>query len=128
MLAPYELPSIRISRLMYDTLPLFWTVDPPVPAFPQSAFVRHEWDRNGVLTDGKEFFGGSDEVALQKLEKQLGTASMMTRWREANPQLAGTDEDCVVKTIKRIRELIGPEAGDKITVGSGPVVLLFNRS
>lgn len=112
---------------MYDRLPLPWTVDPPVPAFPESDFVRLEWDRGGVLTDGADFFVGSREVSLEALEKGLGTSSMVTRWREAHPELAHTDEDCVVKTIRRVREALGPEAGDKIRAGAATVILLFKR-
>ncbi|KAL1963017.1 hypothetical protein VTN77DRAFT_8765 [Rasamsonia byssochlamydoides] len=128
ILQPYKLPPNRPSRDMYDNLPLPWTVDPPVAAFPESGFVRHEWDRNGVLTDGADFFGGSREVSLQQLERALATANMVTRWREAHPELANTDEDCVVKTIRQIRQIIGPDAGDKIRVGGAVVILLFKRA
>ncbi|KAL1983787.1 hypothetical protein VTN96DRAFT_9873 [Rasamsonia emersonii] len=126
-LEPYMLPPNRLTRDMYDHLPLPWNVDPPVPAFPESEFVRHEWNRDGVLTDGEDFFCGSREVSLEVLERVLGTGSMVTRWRDAHPELAHTDEDCVVKTIRRVREALGPESGDKIRAGVATVILLFKR-
>lgn len=127
ILGPYQMPGNRMTREMYDTLPLPWQVDPPVPEFPESGFTRREWDRDGVLTDGVDFFGGTEELSLAELEKGLGTASMVTRWRDAHPDIANTDRDCVVKTIRRIRELVGPDAGDKIKGHGSTVILLFKR-
>jgi hypothetical protein len=74
VLAPFELPPNRLSRDMYDNLPLPWNVTPPVTAFSESDFVRYEWDCNG-----NEFFGQSEEVSLDDLGRTLPTASMVTR-------------------------------------------------
>ncbi|PYH93994.1 hypothetical protein BO71DRAFT_450354 [Aspergillus ellipticus CBS 707.79] len=131
-LGPYTLPQNRLSRDMYDALPLPWTVSPAVPKFPEADFVRHEWDRDGVLTDGKEFFSGGGETTVDGLERGLGTASMVTRWREANPWLVGTERDCVRVVMGRVREAIGGAGvgGDgevKLRTGMGTVVLLFKR-
>jgi hypothetical protein len=94
LLAPYELPANRLSRDMYDSIPLPWDVSPPIISFPQSSFVRNEWDRDGILSNGEDFFGGTEQVSLDKLEAGLSTASMVTRWRAAHPELVGTSEDC----------------------------------
>ncbi|UJR12206.1 hypothetical protein I4U23_016383 [Adineta vaga] len=72
ILTPFELPSNL----------------PPVTAFSPSDFVRYEWDRNGILNDGNSFFGDTEECFLDDLEKKLSTASIVTRWREANPEEA----------------------------------------
>ncbi|KAF5862067.1 hypothetical protein ETB97_012214 [Aspergillus alliaceus] len=76
-------PEIRYL-LISTTLPLPWSVDPAVTAFPASDFVRVESERDGIPSDGKIFFIGKD-TTVDELEQRLGTASMVTRWREANP-------------------------------------------
>jgi hypothetical protein len=92
-----------------------------------------EWDRDGILSDGKEFFGGeSKKITLAELAKSLDTASMVTRWREAHPELVGADNDCVRETMDEVRRALG-ESGEignedvSIKVGSGTVLLLFKR-
>ena len=125
VLSPFELPHNRLSRDMYDNLPLPWNVTPPVTAFLPSDFVRYEWDRDGILSNGNEFFDQTEEGSLDDLEKGLSTASMVTRWRDANPELAGTEKDCVRETIKELREALGGE--ETFIQGSGTVILLFKK-
>ena len=110
---------------MYDNLLLPWDVVPPITAFPRSGFVRHEWDRNGILSNGNKFFGQSEEGSLDELERGLSTSSMVTRWRNSNPELAATEQDCVRETMKELKKaLIGQET---FIQGSGTVILLFKK-
>jgi hypothetical protein len=125
VLAPFELPPNRLSREMYDNLPLPWDVVPPITAFPQSGFVRHEWDRDGILSNGNTFFGQSEEGSLDELERGLSTSSMVTRWRNANPELAATEKDCVRETMKELREALNGQ--ETFIQGSGTVILLFKK-
>lgn len=127
MLKPSELPSNRISRNLYDELPLPWTVDLPLLSFSESGFTSFEWDRDGILTDGMDFLNG-DDVTIDDLEKSLNTASMVTRWREANPELAGTEHDCVKVTIGEIRRAMGISQGGSIRTVNGVAILLFKRN
>lgn len=111
---------------MYDNLPLPWQCDPAVSAFAQDNFVRKEWDRDGKLSDGKGFFGiPGDATTLQRLEAGLDTASMVTRWREAHPDIAGTEKDCVRETITNLRKALGGQ--ESFTAGSATVLLLFRK-
>jgi hypothetical protein len=126
-LAPYELPANRLSRDMYDNLALPWTIPTPVANFSEREFVKHEYDREGVLSNGISFFGGGTESSLDDVEKGLGTASMVTRWREANPDLAGTDKDVVRQFITEMRNALGP-GQDTVLQGSGTVILLFKKT
>lgn len=110
---------------MYDQLPLPWDVTNPVTAFPMSSFVRREWDRDGILSNGNTFFGQHQETSLDELERGLSTSSMVTRWRNANPPLAGTEKDCVRVTMQELRKaLYGQET---FIEGSGTVLLLFKK-
>lgn len=126
VLKPYELRPNRLSYNLYDDLPLPWNVDPPVSAFPKSEFVRCEWDRNGVPREGNGFFVGK-ETTLDDLEKSLSTASMVTRWRAANPILNGTEDDCVKAAMREIRKVLGIHSSETLNVGNSCVLLLFKR-
>ena len=141
---------------MYDDLPLPWTVEPVVAEFPfptkhngddtedaptsntipnngekslpNLTFIRKEWNRNGALTtETQDFFRGHIRQSLEELARGLGTASMVTRWREVNHVRvqAGEVEDCVDMTIRKMREAMGGR--DWIDGGSGTVVLLFKK-
>jgi trans-aconitate 3-methyltransferase len=127
VLAPHELPPNRLSRDMYDNLPLPWTISNPVTAFPRERYVRLEWDREGVLSNGETFFGSSEEAPIDDLLKGLGTASMVTRWREANPELAGTEKDALTLYGARLREALG-SGQTTLSTGSGTVILLFKKA
>ena len=127
VLAPYETPSNRLSRDMYDNLLLPWTVSPPVAAFNPQFFTRKEWNRDGRLEgDGVFLMSRGESTSLESLERALGTASMVTRWRKDHPELVGTDRDCVTVTISKIREALG---GPEECMQSGATALLmFKKS
>jgi hypothetical protein len=127
VLEPYSMPGNRMSHNMYDDLPLPWAVTPPVPEFPQELYVRREWDRGGVLSNGKSFFGGGQATTVERAIEMLGTASMVTRWREAHPELVGTKQDAVVQLGERLRAALGP-GETSVTMGAGIVVLLFKKA
>ncbi|KUJ22537.1 S-adenosyl-L-methionine-dependent methyltransferase [Mollisia scopiformis] len=125
-LAPYTQPGNLLSMNMYDDLPRPWTVSPPVKDFPESKYIKHDWDRDGKLSDGKDFFGGGEKSTLKEIEAGMGTASMVTRWRAANPELVGTDKDVVKVFIKDLKEALGGQ--DWVERGSGTTIMLFKKS
>lgn len=131
VLAPYELTPNRISRDLYRNLAMPWdgSISPPVECFPRDLFVRKEWDVDGILSNGDDFFGGSRETTLHALEASLGTASMVTRWREAHPDKPGTEEDCVRATMKSVREAMGlaPDGDATIRVSGATALLMFKK-
>ena len=124
-LGPYELPGNRLSRDLYDDLLLPWNCNPPVDGFSKSEFTRLEWDRDGKLSDPEHFFLGDKVTTIEKMQKQLGTSSLVTRWREAHPQLAGTEQDVVVKMAREMREVMG---GEELVYGSSCALLLFKKA
>lgn len=111
---------------MYDNLPLPWNVTPPVKDFPQSEYVKHDYDREGVLSNGVDFFGEGSFTTLDEESKGLSTASMVTRWRAANPESVGTDKDAVKVFIRELKEVLGGQ--DWILRGTGTAILLFKKS
>jgi hypothetical protein len=133
ILGSYENPSIKLSRNMYDELPMPWTLNPPVLAFPAESHVRFEWNRGGKIEDGEtDFFDESKEISLKGLSDNLGTASMVTQWRKANPQAIKAGRDCVDITIRNMAAAMGFEQGNIsdvfIRVGSATSLLLLTRS
>jgi hypothetical protein len=125
-LAPYALPGNLISMNMYDDLPLPWNVSPPVSDFPESKFMTLDYDREGVLSNGVSFFSDGEKEYLDDIEGGLSTASMVTRWRAANPDLVGTDKDVIKLFIRELRKALGGEQ-DWVLRGSGTAILLFKK-
>jgi hypothetical protein len=133
ILAPYVLEPNRISRELYTSLPLPWDCKPPVDAFDEPSFFRHEWDVGGKLSNGEDFFGGTSETNLAQLGQALGTASMVTRWREANekkPEIH-RERDCVEVTIEELAKAMGVEPGKEgvavIKTGGATVLLMLKK-
>jgi hypothetical protein len=126
-LAQYSAPGNILSMNMYDDLPLPWTIPAPVTVFPESSFVKHDFDRDGVLSNGVSFFSGGSTHTIDEVEKGLSTASMVTRWRAAHPDLAGTDKDVVKTYIKEMFEVL-PADPPKVLTGGATAILLFKKS
>ncbi|KAF2723470.1 S-adenosyl-L-methionine-dependent methyltransferase [Polychaeton citri CBS 116435] len=113
MLKPHDTPGNILSRNAYEGIGLPWTLSPAISGFDEASFTRRDWDRHGVpsaapLADGTPgpFLFGEVET-LDHLEKGLAAASMVVRWRKANPEKAGTEQDAVRMTIARLREALG---------------------
>ena len=124
-LAPYELPGNRLTRDGYDNLPLPWTIEPPVQGFSRAGFNRMEWDRDGHLSDPDHFFLGEMRMTVKQAQKHLGTSSSITRWREAHPGKAGTEEDVVAIFTREMKELLG--AKEEVVVGRSCHLLMLKK-
>ncbi|KAF4339286.1 trans-aconitate 3-methyltransferase [Fusarium beomiforme] len=124
----YMLPGNLMVRDLYRDLPLPWTLDSPVPAFEQSSFVRKEWC-TGPDSE-TQLFEHSPPANLDMLEMALGTASPVTRWREAHPEAVGTEDDVVRRIRRRIEKILndaGVEKGKEMLTGDMTGVLLLVR-
>jgi trans-aconitate 3-methyltransferase len=118
----FHVQGNRLTRGMYLDLPLPWQVDPPNAAFDEKTFFRKEWNRDGKLEPGEaDFFLGRENMTVDLLVKGLATSSSVTRWREANPEKAGTDEDCVKIMGRRMKEALKEVGADENGVFKGGV-------
>jgi SAM-dependent methyltransferase len=114
-LRPYFEPGNLLTRGRYADLPLPWTLDPPVAGFDKSDFFRKNWDL------AEKFFVTQPDVPLDMFEKVIGTMSPVTRWREANPDAAGTEKDVVKvyrRAIERHLHAAGVEEGKETVRGA----------
>src|SRR4051794_41170421 len=78
-----------------------------------------------ILSNGNTFFGQGEETSLDELERGLATSSMVTRWKDANPELAKTEKDYVRETIRELKKGLGGQ--ETFIKGSGTVILLFKK-
>ncbi|KAJ4424451.1 hypothetical protein N0V82_000973 [Gnomoniopsis sp. IMI 355080] len=128
-------PGNLLAHDLYATLPMPWTISPPEPAFPESLFRRKtfgmsEEEAEGQI-DGEGFYTVAAEFDLDTVEMMLATASPVTRWREANPEKASTEED-IVRSMRRTMEKLLWEAGvDKgqelVRPGIAGVLLMLKK-
>lgn len=128
LLKDYMLLGNRLPNDLYVELPLPWTIATPVPEFDKATFLRKEWNTDDGSEPGDEFFAQPQiPLDLDTLEKVLGTASPVIRWREAHPEAVGTDHDVVREIrlkIERILHEAGVEKGKEILKGGVSGVLL----
>ncbi|GKT64684.1 methyltransferase domain-containing protein [Colletotrichum tofieldiae] len=109
-LVPYMVHGNHVGEALYATLPLPWTLEKPVTEFDESTFFRRDWNKDGVLTPGDEYFLAQQVFGLNDIEKFLETVSPVARWREAHPDAIGTERD-VVKMLRKEIETLLSEAG-----------------
>ncbi len=132
MLSPYFHAGNVLTRNAYETLPLPWTIEGFESSFEKGSFVRKDWDRHGVPSAPDKADGTPgpymmyEDVQLTYLERGLGTASAVIRWRDANPTKAHTEEDPVAITMKRLRERSG--GSESLLISPSVSLLLMRRT
>ncbi|KAF2016822.1 S-adenosyl-L-methionine-dependent methyltransferase [Aaosphaeria arxii CBS 175.79] len=112
-LRPYYARGNLLTRSRYRDLELPWTLAQPVSEFDESKFVRKE--------DNKEYYAGNSDIDMDTLERIMSTASPVTRWRQANPELVGTSKDVLAVLRREIEQLLqqaGVEKGHERVKGS----------
>lgn len=124
---PHYLQGNLLVRDGYRSLPLPWSQKNPVAEFDEESFVRREW---GVDED---FFIGIPEGNMDVFELTMGSQSAYVRWKEANPDVAGTADD-VLKVLRHEIEQIlrdaGAESGKERVKGAvrGILILIKKRA
>ncbi|TDZ66054.1 Trans-aconitate 3-methyltransferase [Colletotrichum trifolii] len=130
-LVPHMAPGNFLGETSYEDLPLPWTLENPIAAFDESTFFRKDWNKDGYVGEGEDFFLGQNIWDMESIEKIMGTVSPVTRWREAHPDLAGTERDVVVMLRRQIESLLheaGVEEGkEKIVTGVAAVLLMVKK-
>lgn len=132
ILKDYHSSGTLITRSAYRNLDLPWTVSPPILEFAEKDFVRVDWDKDGIpsapaMEDGTPGpFLKDEEIRLEDLEKGMGSASSVIRFRAANPELAGTEQDPVVRTISKMREAMSGR--ESLGLRPSTHLLLLRRS
>ncbi len=94
--------------------------------------MRRDGDRDGIPSapaaeDGRPGpFLFDREVRVEELERGFGTASSVIRYREANPEVAGGEEDVVVVAGRKLGEAVGGEG--RVRVIPSTHLLLMRRT
>jgi len=106
--------------------------------FNRDAFVRKELPREGLAAAG----GDSDTAKAvakdplapsiwQRVENLLNTFDPVTRWRQAHPELVGTEKDCVkmliAETVEAVKDGKANISFRNLLPGRTTVVLLVKR-
>ena len=143
-LAPYELPGNRLTRELYVNLGMPWECLDRVAdeesalkgllnEFDEKNFVRLEFNKDGNVPAGESFFGGKRRIDFQTIKAELGTASPITRWREAHQEKLekGEIEDITETLARQAKEILDevPEGKGRnwVEMGSAVVVLIVKK-
>ncbi|KAK4549158.1 hypothetical protein LTR36_007616 [Oleoguttula mirabilis] len=132
-LADYMAEGNKLTRGGYEQLPLPWSSsnnEPSSGLFDETSFQRRDWDRDGVpsapaLADGTPgpFLLGKSRTMEQAIAT-MSSSGPVIRWRQAHPEKAETEEDPLMVTEKRLREIM--DGADEL-VGSPSCSLLLMR-
>jgi ubiquinone/menaquinone biosynthesis C-methylase UbiE len=123
-LKPFMEPGNLLTRELYTTLPLPWTLAEPVEEFEEKSFYRKEYGE-----DSEEFIEREGRIVdLDTMEKVMGTISPVQRWRDAHPDEVGTERDVVRRMRRELKRLLhegGVEEGKEGVRVSFKAVLLM---
>lgn len=111
----YTTPGNHLVRDRYEALPLPWTLEQPITELDRDSFYRKDW------TVDEDFVDIPNEVNLDFMETVMASGSPQVRWREANPDKAGTEEDILRVTRREIERLLhnaGVEKGKETVKGA----------
>ena len=122
-LKPYQMPGNVEVMTGYKGLQMPWMLAKKCTAFNEASFVRKVWNEDGKPEADGSYMCGEKLQTLEAVERAVGTTSAVTRWREAHPELAQTENDCVVSAFAKIRKVLGSGVLNITTVG--PTVLLM---
>lgn len=134
MLAPFQTPGNALSRNAYKDLALPWNFDGTKHLFQQASFERKDWDLDGVPSapngpdgsPGPFIMDGGKPSTVQDFINAVGSASMVIRWREANPEAAHTENDPVHITARALRSLVDDDG--MLRMSPSLSLLLMRRS
>ena len=91
---PYITEGSQLARSGYATLGMPWDYDAETAAlFDRDQFLRHE-----IAADPKIAFAmakATGRTTVQGIRAVMETMGSVTRWREDNPELVGTPQDCL---------------------------------
>lgn len=125
ILLPFEMPGNKLVRELYRDLDMPWTIEAEgeakqaLDSFDRELSVRREFNADGQ-PDPDPMFAETNGYLVYRhanvgmLSKGLGTASPVTRWREAHKEQLdkGEIEDCVSRMLRLMRERMWlPEEG-----------------
>ncbi|KAH7014240.1 uncharacterized protein B0I36DRAFT_338458 [Microdochium trichocladiopsis] len=149
----YMVEGNRITRDLYRGLAMPWDVEKDL-GFDRESFRRVEWAtawEGGEVRPMDEFFApvsqaggvvgaspgtvtaaapsGPPKITTEIMEMMMSTGSPVIRWREAHPELVGTEQD-VVRKFRRVVEkcLVDAAMGlDEVKGGLTGVMLLVKK-
>ncbi|KAK6337298.1 hypothetical protein TWF730_002704 [Orbilia blumenaviensis] len=127
-LRPFSRLESAVARDLYIDLPLPWVLDAPVEEFDKESFYRKEWNKYRDGAEDEDEVGTGSILTVEEFENVTGTNSTVTRWREANPDKVGTEEDIARMMRRRIESLlheVGVEPGKEVLVGQVAIALLM---
>jgi trans-aconitate 3-methyltransferase len=112
---------------LYHDLVMPWELSPPCTEFEREHYRRKIWNEGGKASEDGSFLCGERWTSFEEYEAAIGTISAATRWREAHPEIANTDQDVVKKAFAKIRGILEPEGVKELCMVGPSVVVSLKR-
>ncbi|KAK3937034.1 S-adenosyl-L-methionine-dependent methyltransferase [Diplogelasinospora grovesii] len=115
-MAAHATPGNAIARGGYVDLPMPWDEGSHTASlFERDTYIREEreqseWEQHSQEKEEKK-------TTLKDLEELMATMSSVNRWRAANPELAGTDKDCVKVLMSQLQAVLGGNEDEEVDIG-----------
>jgi len=122
-LEPFQSPGNVMVMENYKGLKMPWDVAWNNKVFDQEAAITKVWNEGGRAEEDGSFLAGVISGPLNIVEMGFGTASAVTRWREAHPDLANTEKDCVKAAFAQVADLF--EEKNPVVGLVGPTTLIL---
>ena len=112
---------------LYHDLVMPWELSQPCTEFENESYRRSIWNEKGRASEDGSFLCGDRWTSLEDYEAAIGTISAATRWREAHPEIANTEEDVVKKAFAMIRGMLEAEGLKELCMVGPSVVVSLKR-
>jgi hypothetical protein len=115
-LSPYTSAGTRLTQDGYVDLVMPWDNSTTAQFYDHQKSARHELSAADGFFPYSAMKGPSNEspqTQLHRFERLVSTFGTVDRWREANPEMVGTKNDCVNILMDKVRE-VAEENGGKI--------------
>ncbi|KDQ64781.1 hypothetical protein JAAARDRAFT_202064 [Jaapia argillacea MUCL 33604] len=119
-LAPYIQESGNIAERLFDDLPL---ADPTSGEW--GLVERRVWNKDGDDENQEPYM--TAQPTLSSWRTRFATVSPVFRWREANPDKVGTDEDPLERCIKELKEMTEWSDDQVIEIGMSFTLITVKR-
>lgn len=122
-LGPYQKEGNWCLMGLYCDVRMPWELDQTCEEFEKSEYRRMVWNKDGKPDEDGSYLCDERISSFEGVEKSIATISAVTRWREAHPEIAHTEKDCVKAAFAKIREILRPEGVEELAM-VGPTVLV----
>ncbi|KDQ63121.1 hypothetical protein JAAARDRAFT_65200 [Jaapia argillacea MUCL 33604] len=119
-IAPHIQEGNKVAEHLFDDLPL-----PDPNSGEWGGVERRVWNRDGHDENQEPYM--TAKATLSALKASSATSGPTYRWRQANPDKVGTDQDPLERHTKELKEISGWTDDQVVEIGMAFVLIMVKR-